>query len=127
MILVTLLSILGAHSIALPMSPGFPTAELRYIMDQSQASVLVSSKKFDGKAQELLSVGLETIPRHISLEKKLGGGERREVTLEGPTHGAGGMMLYTSGTTNRPVGLSRELIFNADPLTRKVFCFQSLL
>lgn len=81
-------------------------------MDQSQASVLMSSKKFDGKAQDVLAVGLEAAPRYISVEKKLGGGVPREVTLEGPTHGAGGMMLYTSGTTNRPVGLLEEFISN---------------
>jgi malonyl-CoA/methylmalonyl-CoA synthetase len=72
-------------------------------MDHSQASMLLSSEKFGGKAQELLKTGLETSPRNISLEKKLGGAEPKEVILEGPTDGAGGMMLYTSGTTNRPV------------------------
>lgn len=100
---VTLLSILGTHSIALPLCPSFPAHELQYIMDQSQASMLLSSRKFEGKAQEVLKAGLETSPRHISLEKKLGGGEHRDVLLEGPTSGQGGMMLYTSGTTNRPV------------------------
>lgn len=101
--LVTLLSILGTHSIALPLSPAFPAHELQYIMDHSQASMLLSSQKFEAKAQELLKTGLETVPKHISLEKKLGGAEPKEVILEGPTDGAGGMMLYTSGTTNRPV------------------------
>jgi malonyl-CoA/methylmalonyl-CoA synthetase len=100
---VTLLSILGTHSIALPLSPAFPAHELQYIMDQSQALMLLSSKKFEGKAQEVLKYGLEASPRLINLEKKLGSGEQREVALEGPTSGAGGMMLYTSGTTNRPV------------------------
>lgn len=111
--LVTLLSILGAHSIALPLSPAFPAHELHYIMDHSQASMLLSSKKFEGKAQEVLNVELETIPKHISLEKKLGGRDQKEVKLEGPTHGAGGMMLYTSGTTNRPVCLLGEASLNS--------------
>lgn len=102
--LVTLLSILGTHSIALPLSPAFPTHELQYIMDQSQASMLLSSKKFETKAEALKDV-LEGKPRYIKLEKKLGGAEYAKVTLEGPTDGQGGMMLYTSGTTNRPVCL----------------------
>ncbi|PSS15157.1 hypothetical protein M430DRAFT_104894 [Amorphotheca resinae ATCC 22711] len=101
---VTLLSILGTHSIALPLSPAFPTHELQYIMDQSQASMLLSSKKFETKAEALKDV-LEGKPRYIKLEKKLGGADYAKVTLEGPTDGQGGMMLYTSGTTNRPKGV----------------------
>jgi malonyl-CoA/methylmalonyl-CoA synthetase len=104
--LVTFLSILGTHSIALPLSPAFPPHELQYIMDHSQASILLSSKKFEARAQELLNVGLETPPKHISIEKHVRGTAHRDVLLEGPTQGAGGMMLYTSGTTNRPVGVS---------------------
>ena len=102
-LLVTFLSILGAHSIALPLSPAFPAHELQYILDHSQALMLLSSKKFEAKAEEVLKEELETPPKHIRLEKKMGGGEHGNVTLEGPTGGEGGMMLYTSGTTNRPV------------------------
>jgi malonyl-CoA/methylmalonyl-CoA synthetase len=103
---VTLLSIFGAHSIALPLSPAFPAHELQYIMDQSQASMLLSSAKFDGKAQEVMKEGLEAKPQHIKLEKKLGDSEHEKVTLQDSTDGDGGMMLYTSGTTNRPVSLN---------------------
>ncbi|KAH6720902.1 hypothetical protein BKA61DRAFT_471314 [Leptodontidium sp. MPI-SDFR-AT-0119] len=102
---VTLLSILGAHSIALPLSPAFPANELQYIMDHSQASMLLSSAKFESKALEVLKHGLEGKPKLVKLEKKLGGAAQSMVTLEGPTDGNGGMMLYTSGTTNRPKGV----------------------
>jgi malonyl-CoA/methylmalonyl-CoA synthetase len=101
--IVTLLSILGSHSIALPLSPAFPAHELKYILDQSQASMLLSSAKFEHKAYEVLNTELETKPKHIKLEKKLGGAAHGNVILDGPTEGEGGMMLYTSGTTNRPV------------------------
>jgi malonyl-CoA/methylmalonyl-CoA synthetase len=103
---VTLLSIFGAHSIALPLSPAFPSHELQYIMDQSEALMLLSSAKFDGKAQEVMKEGLEAKPQHFKLEKKLGGLEHAKIILQGPTNGDGGMMLYTSGTTNRPVSLN---------------------
>lgn len=101
--LVTLLSILGAHSIALPLSPAFPAHELQYILDQSQASMLLSSAKFENKAEEVLKQDLEAKPKHVKLEKKLGAATHSKITLEGPTGANGGMMLYTSGTTNRPV------------------------
>ncbi|PQE15832.1 2-succinylbenzoate- ligase protein [Rutstroemia sp. NJR-2017a BBW] len=102
---VTLLSIFGMHSIALPLSPAFPAHELQYIMDQSQASMLLSSAKFAEKAQEVFKTGLQGSPKHVALEKKLESSEYGKVTLEGPTEGKGGMMLYTSGTTNRPKGV----------------------
>ncbi|CZT44645.1 related to malonyl CoA synthetase [Rhynchosporium secalis] len=102
---VTLLSILGAHSIALPLSPAFPAIELQYILDQSQASMLLSSEKFGSKAEEVLKQDLEQKPKLVKLEKKWGGCASSEVTLEGTADGKGGMMLYTSGTTNRPKGV----------------------
>lgn len=105
---MTLLSILGANSIALPLSPAFPAHELQYIMDQSQALMLLSSKKFHNKAEEVFKTGLEAKPKHVQIEKKMGGTEPRKINLEGPPGGKGGMMLYTSGTTNRPVSQDEE-------------------
>jgi malonyl-CoA/methylmalonyl-CoA synthetase len=107
LILVTLLSILGTHSIALPLSPAFPAHELQYIMDQSQASMLLSSNKFERKAHEILEEGLATKPKHIQLQKLLGGTTPKPCSLRGLSDGHGGMMLYTSGTTNRPVCTSK--------------------
>lgn len=104
---VTLLSILAAHSIALPLSPAFPASELQYILDHSQASMLLSSAKFDAKAQEVLDTGLQGSPKSVRVVKKLGGAEHTSVELEGGSDcGKGGMMLYTSGTTATPVSMS---------------------
>ena len=103
---MTLLSVIGASSIALPLSPAFPAHELQYIMDHSQASMLLTSKKFEGKADDVLKEGLERQPKLVILEKKLGGGEACNVVLEESEQNGGGMMLYTSGTTNRPVCVS---------------------
>ena len=100
---MTFLSIIAAHSIAVPLSPAFPANELQYIIDHSKASLLLSSAKFETKAQEVMRQELNKKPKKITLEKKLGGTEHTKVTLEDPTDGDGGMMLYTSGTTNRPV------------------------
>jgi malonyl-CoA/methylmalonyl-CoA synthetase len=101
--IVTLLSILGTHSIAVPLSPAFPVHELKYIMDHSEASLLLASSKFDAKAQDVLKAGLETEPRLVRIPKKMGDSSFTGVSLVGPDNGRGGMMLYTSGTTSRPV------------------------
>lgn len=102
---VTLLAIMAARAIALPLSPAFPAPELQYILNQSQASILVSSPRFSAKAEEVLKTGLDSVPTHLLLEKHLQSSEHEAVPLEGDDVGPAGLMLYTSGTTNRPVSL----------------------
>lgn len=94
---------MAARSIAVPLSPAFPAPELQYILNQSEASLLVSSPKFARKSQELLETELTTKPTHVELEKHVGGGKHEKVELGDSDPGQAGMMLYTSGTTNRPV------------------------
>jgi acyl-CoA synthetase (AMP-forming)/AMP-acid ligase II len=111
-VIVTLLSILAAHAIAVPLSPTFPAHELRYIIDQSESLMLLSSEKFQDKADEVLKEGMETAPINYKQEKIMMGKTDDYVTLEEPTSDKGGMMLYTSGTTNRPKGvlLSQDVL-----------------
>jgi len=101
-----LLSILASNAIAVPVAPGFPVGELRYILDHSRALMFVSSAKFSEKAQDVVKEGLEHTPISARAEK-IAEGRRGEsdVTLEdvGDAVEKGGMMLYTSGTTSRPV------------------------
>jgi len=94
-----------------PLSSGFPTSELRYILDNSQALMLLSSAKFQQKAEELLKEGLEKSPIFSMVKKKLEGSRsKEEVKLEGGQESKGGMMLYTSGTTSRPVSISQQAL-----------------
>lgn len=89
----------------MPLSPSFPTSELQYIVNHSEASLLVSSSKFVAKTGELLGTDLTRKPAWMPLEKHVGGPASEHVTLSDDTDGenAAGLMLYTSGTTNRPV------------------------
>ena len=103
---MTLLSILACDSIAVPLSSAFPASELRYILENSEALTLLSSGKFKEKAEEVLNEGLEHLPRQPVLnviEKRLTGNGEDEVQLVPLPMTKGGMMLYTSGTTSRPV------------------------
>ena len=96
---------MAAKSIAVPLSPAFPAPELQYILNHSEALLLLSSAKFTNKAQEVLKTELDSKPTLLELTKFQGGSQHEKVTLDtksGP--GEAGMMLYTSGTTNRPVG-----------------------
>jgi acyl-CoA synthetase (AMP-forming)/AMP-acid ligase II len=101
--IVTLLAAMAARSIAVPLSPAFPAPELQYILNQSEASLLVSSSKFASKATEVLATELNTKPAHLELQKHQGGGNHEKVELGDADPGEAGMMLYTSGTTNKPV------------------------
>lgn len=102
--IVTLLSILAARAIAVPMSAAFPCTELQYILDHSTASLLIASDKFKAKAEETLQIPLTgTRPKLVHLGKLSGGSTAQNVELQGDDPGAAAMMLYTSGTTNRPV------------------------
>ena len=101
---MTLLSILGSHGIAVPLSSGFPASELRYILENSEALVLLSSVKFRSKAEEVLNEGLERQLNFEVIDKRTSGtGSSEGVQLENANGDVGGMMLYTSGTTSRPV------------------------
>lgn len=81
----------------------FPAPELQYILNQSEASLLVSSPKFANKSQEVLATDLTVKPTHVEIDKHVGGGQHEKVSLGDSDPGESGMMLYTSGTTNRPV------------------------
>ncbi|EFY88477.1 AMP-binding enzyme, putative [Metarhizium acridum CQMa 102] len=87
------------------MSPAFPAPELQYILDHSEAALLVSSPRFASKAAEVLATDLTTKPAHLELKKNEGGGKGEIVPLEGSDPAGAGLMLYTSGTTNRPKGV----------------------
>ncbi|CAG8323728.1 unnamed protein product [Penicillium salamii] len=105
---VTMLAIFASDAIALPLSPAFPTGELKYILDNSQAKMLLATEKYSDKAMEILRQGLEHDPI-FNVRNKLEGTRGEPVTLtdlDKPS--AGGMMLYTSGTTNRPASPSME-------------------
>lgn len=105
---VTLLAVLAARSIAVPLSPAFPPLELQYILNHSEASMLLSSAKFAPQAKKVLATQLNERPEFLQLSKFQGGAGHENVTLEGSEPGDAGMMLYTSGTTNRPVRSTRD-------------------
>ncbi|VZH91950.1 unnamed protein product [Fusarium fujikuroi] len=89
------------------LAPSFPAPELRYIINNSEALVLVSSAKYVSKAEEVLADGLNTTPLFYQLD-----GTRNVSTVEEEVKlrdlsdaPRGGMMLFTSGTTARPKGV----------------------
>ena len=101
---ITLLSAFASHSIALPLCPTFPPSELRYALNNSEASTLLASAKYASLARDVLRDGIDKAPALKSIEKRQQRSHHVEpVTLERPSGNGGGLMLYTSGTTSQPV------------------------
>lgn len=76
--------------------------------------MLVATQKYADKAHDLLKAGLNTEPVLDIKEKiQVGATSSHPVSLEDPDgdRSLGGMMLYTSGTTNRPVGIGLSVTF----------------
>lgn len=107
-ILVSLLSIIATHSLALPLCSTFPVSELQYILNQSKTIILLASSKFITKAKQTLDACDQSRPRLIQIEKRMGGSRYQKISLNDSLGPEGGLILYTSGTTNRPVcGLNK--------------------
>ena len=101
---MTFLSILAHEAIALPLSQGFPASELRYIIENSEAAILLSTTKFQSKADEVLKEDINHKPILATVEKlEAGAKSNGSISLDLEHTGKGGFMLYTSGTTSRPV------------------------
>lgn len=88
----------------MPLSSTFPASELRYILENSGALMLLSSAKFQSKAEEVMKGLTNKPPIPSTIPKRAGGTSSSEnIELESIQDVAAGIMLYTSGTTNRPV------------------------
>lgn len=108
---MTLLAILANHAVALPLAGSFPAGELQYILEQSRAALLLSSHKMQGKADEVMQRQFESKPAVGKVDQiRPGSGSTSSApSLEDCREDGGGLMLYTSGTTSRPVHHGRTL------------------
>jgi len=73
-------------------------------MENSKAALFLSTEKFQDKARGILKEGLPHQPQlHILTKIETGATSAGNVTFSPKSVDKGGLMLYTSGTTNRPV------------------------
>lgn len=105
---MTLLALMAANAVAVPLAPSFPAEELRYQINQSGALALLYTEKFARLGETVLKEGLDGSPVGLRVEKIL---VQEHTTSEGvevassSTETKSGMMLYTSGTTAKPKGV----------------------
>ena len=103
---MTFLSILAHDAIALPLAFTHPSSELRYILENSQTALFLSTEKFQEKAQDVLKGEIAHRPKLELLSKiETGATSGENVKFEEKALDSAGFMLYTSGTTSRPKGV----------------------
>ncbi|ETI28984.1 hypothetical protein G647_01436 [Cladophialophora carrionii CBS 160.54] len=102
---VTFLSILSHDAVAVPLAHSHPILELRYILENSEALLFLSTEKFREKAREVVREGGHTPKLKILSKANKGAEVQEDVRFNSETLENGGLMLYTSGTTNRPKGV----------------------
>ena len=101
---MTILSIFASGAIAVPLAPGFPLSELKYVLDHCEAKTLLASQTLLGKAEQLVASDETGQLSLANVEELVGSGHDQEDVYPGSANTDGGMMLYTSGTTSKPVG-----------------------
>jgi AMP-binding enzyme len=121
---VTFLAILAHEAIALPLSPAFPASELRHVLENSGAKIFRFTSSLASKAEEALDDKLRTSPLLSMAQdgKREPILEEEKIEIDRNCIGGGGIMLYTSGTTSRPVcygALPRERKHDADHLAER--------
>jgi malonyl-CoA/methylmalonyl-CoA synthetase len=87
-----------AGGVAVPLALSHPLAALRYTLTDTQASIIVVSKKF----QEILEPLVQELNTRLIV---LGDESREQVKLPEIDRSRAAMILYTSGTTSLPKGV----------------------
>lgn len=94
---VVLLGILKAGRAFIPLDPTFPEERIRYILESSQAPLIIANKNLQGAKPGRLILELEDLLNEIE------GVEAKERTTI--AKGSTAYIIYTSGSTGNPKGV----------------------
>lgn len=107
---MNLFSILASDAIAVPVLPGLPYPEVKYILENADAKMLLLPEIGGDKVRKMINRFIDEDDLIVDV---IGGVPMRghfevstQVDFPDVQDARGGLMLYTSGTTNRPVRYS---------------------
>jgi amino acid adenylation domain-containing protein len=99
-IIAAILGILKAGKIYVPLDPAFPHARIAYMLENSQARLLLTNRKHLSQAHRVALGGQEILNCDDVDFNIAPGNLDRPISAE-----AGAVILYTSGSTGRPKGV----------------------
>lgn len=94
----SLLAVLGCAAVYLPMDPSHPVERLRYMLDNSGATLLIHDGGFSHDRPDLPALNLSQLP--TASTSPLSSLVRLRTRGEAPS-----VVIYTSGTTGHPKGV----------------------
>ncbi|SEB05403.1 amino acid adenylation domain-containing protein, partial [Alkalimonas amylolytica] len=100
-LLVALLAVLKAGAAYLPLDPDYPTQRLHYILDDSQAGLLLTEQRLQGHLPCRAVVCVD----EVSLRQELALQPVDDLLHERLTAEALAYVIYTSGSTGQPKGV----------------------
>lgn len=96
--LASVLAVLKCGACYLPLDPSFPEDRVRFMLEDSDAKILISQKSFESKYRD--SVKDLILVDQISEFKNI-----HHISKEGLSNQLLAYMIYTSGSTGRPKGV----------------------
>jgi len=104
--LIAILAVLKAGGAYVPMDPGYPNERIEYILEDTQATVILINEIHKGRLKELSGARLIALDSQDLQEKLTAGSSANPVTDTGSDNLA--YVIYTSGTTGNPKGVMIE-------------------
>ncbi|MEV6779878.1 amino acid adenylation domain-containing protein [Streptomyces syringium] len=102
--------ILFASGAYLPLSPEYPEARLRYMIEDARVDVVVAQEKLTPRLAELAPKGttIVTVPDVLEFAGSPAAGAARRALGTGPRPHDLAYVIYTSGSTGKPKGVMIE-------------------
>ncbi len=104
---IGILGILKAGAAYLPIEPHFPRRRIAFMLADSKATVLLSTRILTGEVKDLQRIGLKEEPVILFIDSKEASTSSTSSTSSTPPDSLA-YVLYTSGSTGRPKGVMIE-------------------
>ncbi len=109
--IIGIMAILKAGGAYLPIDPGYPAERIKYMIEDSNAKILLTSKEFVVKGEAIYGITLIDLSDAQIYHEPVGNGNNSKFEFKYPRQsGAHNLayVIYTSGSTGKPKGAMIE-------------------